>query len=513
MWAVAWWIFKLVLVAAISTGIGYLLRQKPERAKPAGKDAFELPTAEEGRPLPVLSGCRRIRGVNAISPLIYLYAQRSGSSKRPNTFYYYISLLLGVSHANLDRILQFWMAETCLWPVLNDPSVRASDGLTYAYINAGECWGGWRREGGARGAVHIQYGAEDQTLHPYLESKLGSNQPAYRGLVTLILENFYIGTVPVIKPISVLAKRTQKMTDGSEMWYLAKAAVGSDGDLNPIHFIYERLFCPITGLGKDLALCGASFQPAADTCYIEGYGISNLWDWAPDEIDSMINQVEEIIDGKLYMDPSTGKFEIGLIRPGYNPDLLDSFGPDDFWVETMPTSSPGKVPSKTIVRWHDRVNLQERPAVDDDIALLARQGGHPVVNELDYSAFVCDGDLANKIAARTQMVFSAMPKRYTLRALRTMSHLHETSIIKISYPALNIVSMIVRVMAIDRGSLSDGGCVIDVVEDVFGQAYTVYGSPPAAGTAPAEEESGERGIDEGLVDIVITVTASENGPY
>jgi hypothetical protein len=86
-----------------------------------------------------------------------------------------------------------------------------------------------------------------------------------------------------------------------------------------------------------------------------------------------------------------------------------------------------------------------------------------------------------------------------------MSHLHETSAIKISYPDLNVVSMIVRVAMIDRGSLSEGGCTLEVIEDVFGTAYTVYGSPPAAGAAPAAEELGTQYSDlDGSSTLVFT---------
>ena len=495
------WIINLLITMAIATGIAYLSYRKPKGPKPAGKDAFKLPTAEEGRALPILSGKRRILSPNSISPLLEFRVDKKGDT---GAFYYYIGLHMAWCIA-ADDFKQFWMAETCLWPTLNDPTSEAEDHQTYASVDASYCWGGYEREGGVRGSMDIQYGGPLQALNAYLEEKLGSSQPAYRGFVGTIMRNFYIGVWAGIKPPSGLLKRTDIHNDNTEMWYLAKANVGDD-DLNAIHFLYEQLFCKVGGLGKDISLLGDSFTAAADTCYTEGYGLSNVWDWSPDDIESMIHQVEEIIDGKIYIDPATGKFEIGLVRADYDPDdpSIESFGPADFWVENMPTSSAGTVPSKVIVKWHDKVNLQERPAFDDDIALLARQGGNPIVQEFDYSAFVCNGTLATKIACRMQSVFSAMPKRYTLHALRTMSHLHETSIFKMSYPVLNVTSMIVRVISIDRGSLTEGDCIIDVAEDVFGQAHTVYaspyGAPPASGATPAEEELTEVGEDELVID-------------
>jgi hypothetical protein len=120
--------------------------------------------------------------------------------------------------------------------------------------------------------------------------------------------------------------------------------------------------------------------------------------------------------------------------------------------------------------------------------------------KLDYSDFVCSGSLATTIANREQQQLTAMPKRYTLHAMRTMAHLHETSVIEISYPDLNITSMIVRVVTIDRGSLTEGEIILETVEDVFGTVYTVFATPPAAGESTASETITEGDQDQLVVD-------------
>lgn len=505
MWALLVFIFvKVIVPIAISYAIYELTKPKTPRQagpKPAGKDAFQYPTAEEGRPLPVLFGMRRIRGLNAVSGLLEYGTDevqiRVNHRRQTVGFKYNIGLHLGVCHAHIEGIKQIWFAETCVWPTPDDPTVLAADGMTGASPNAPGIWGGYEREGGVQGDINIQYGGAAQGLDSYLLSITGPDQPNYRGFTGMILVHpFYIGSQPMLKPISVIAKRTDtKHSDGTAIWYAAKSEVGAMSDLNAIHILYELIFDTVIGLAKDTSLVGDSFTTAADTCYSEGFGLSSVWDFAPDDIASMIQATEGIIDGRVYMDPSTGKFEIGLVRDDYTPGDLTEYGPDDFWVESMHAPAIGSVPSKTIVHWHDRTTLQSRPAVDDDIAILFRQGGREVVQEIDYSNFVCDGDLANTIAARDQRSASAMPKRLTLRALRTMADLYETAVIKITYPALNIESMIVRVVSIDRGSLSDGTCIINVVEDVFGQGYTSYGSPPAAETGSASETLTEQLLD------------------
>lgn len=57
------WNFVLWIVTSL---LSYLLQPKPEQPKPASLSDFDLPTAEEGRPIPVVFGTVTIRGPNVI---------------------------------------------------------------------------------------------------------------------------------------------------------------------------------------------------------------------------------------------------------------------------------------------------------------------------------------------------------------------------------------------------------------------------------------------------------------
>ncbi len=518
----AWipFILQSLAVMAISTGIALLLRKKLEGPKPAGKEAFQLPTAEEGRPFPVIAGKRKVKSPNAVSPIFYLWAKAKkvgggGFTKQYTAaYYYFIGLHLGVCQADIDGIKQFGLGDTCLWPTLDDPTSEAADGQTTLSINAYECWGGYKRGGGVKGTIGIQYGDAAQTLDSYLSTHLGSDQPAYRGFTGAIFKGLYIGTQPVIRNPWFLSKRTDKLSDGSAQWYSAKANIGDD-NLNAIHWLRELLTSTWIGLGKSTSLLDSTnWEAAADTCYSEGYGVSIVWDAPGEDVESMVQQIEELIDGKVYVDPSDGKIKIGLIRADYDVGSLETFDEADFWPEIMATSSPGQVPSRTVVLFHDRLTGKSRPASEPDIALLARQGAHPNIDTRDYAGLICDETLAGTVAAREQQQASAMPKRFTLHALRTMAHLHETSVIKISYPELNIASMVVRVVTIDRGQLDDGECLLEVVEDVFGTAYTTYATAPSEGASTAAETLGDRYLYENEVaEAAASVTSTETGPY
>lgn len=46
--------------------LGYMLMPKPKEPKPPSMDDFEAPTAEAGRPIPVIFGSIEITGVNTL---------------------------------------------------------------------------------------------------------------------------------------------------------------------------------------------------------------------------------------------------------------------------------------------------------------------------------------------------------------------------------------------------------------------------------------------------------------
>lgn len=56
------WAF--IIGFALALVVTYALAPKPESQPPAGLEDIEAPTAEEGKEIPVLFGCRELRGPN-----------------------------------------------------------------------------------------------------------------------------------------------------------------------------------------------------------------------------------------------------------------------------------------------------------------------------------------------------------------------------------------------------------------------------------------------------------------
>ncbi len=55
-----------VVLVLVSTALSLALAPKPPKPKPASLSDFDAPTAEEGRPIPVVFGTVLIRGPNVV---------------------------------------------------------------------------------------------------------------------------------------------------------------------------------------------------------------------------------------------------------------------------------------------------------------------------------------------------------------------------------------------------------------------------------------------------------------
>lgn len=71
----AW--FIPLLLAIIFNVIAYLLRPKPKRAKPPEAKDLDNPTADAGRPIPVVFGTVTVKGLNVL-----WYGDKSRENKK-----------------------------------------------------------------------------------------------------------------------------------------------------------------------------------------------------------------------------------------------------------------------------------------------------------------------------------------------------------------------------------------------------------------------------------------------
>ena len=197
-------------------------------------------------------------------------------------------------------------------------------------IDENYIFGGERSEGGISGYVDVLFGDTAQTQNSYLVGKLGSAITAFRGLMSFVLKQVYVGTSPYIKPWSFFCKRVGKQISGDNQWYREKAVIhprDEDGDdLNAAHIIRECLINKEWGLGYDADedLNDDYFKEAANILYDENFGLSILWD-QNNSIEDFIDSILECINGFLYQDLETGKLLLTLTRDPDFDNPYDSY--------------------------------------------------------------------------------------------------------------------------------------------------------------------------------------------
>jgi len=86
-------------------------------------------------------------------------------------------------------------------------------------------FGGEKREGGVSGTIDVEMGYPAQLPNAYLQTQLGSDVPAFRGVASLVFNQTYMGNNPYLKPWKFRAQRIQVTSNGEGQWYSAKASI------------------------------------------------------------------------------------------------------------------------------------------------------------------------------------------------------------------------------------------------------------------------------------------------
>ena len=391
-----------------------------------------------------------------------------GSSKKQIIGYKYS---LGVQavpcHGPIDKITKIEFDNKVAW------TGESTGGDIY--VNAPNLFGGESREGGVSGVINVDMGAADQVPNSYLASKLGGVIPAFRGVVSLVFNKFYMGMNPYIKAPAFWASRIHVRGNGSPQWYDAKAAIGED--MNPAHIIRECITDSSWGMGYlDADVDDSSFILAADQLYTEGMGISLLWD-ASMPIDEFIKEILRHIDGSLFVDRTSGKFVLKLVRDDYVIDdllLLDESSIEkitDFKRSTIDEL----VNSVTVIYW-DGSTGENNSVTVQDIALIGQQQGESN-KKIDFPGFT-NGVIATKVAERSLRALSSPLATCTLYTNRLAANLNIGDVFELSWADYGISSLTMRVTSIELGELSSNSVKINAIEDVFSISSNIY-SPPA----------------------------------
>jgi len=164
----------------------------------------------------------------------------SGGSKDVTIGYKYeLGIHMALCHGPIDSITRIEVDRRIAWEGLNTGGV--------INVSAPNLFGGNQREGGVSGRVSIEMGADDQAPNSYLESILGADVPAFRGVTCAVLEQVYTGNNPYLKPWSFRAQRIHTTSNGDLQWYDGKSEITKLSECEP--YTCDSLSSTILALG------------------------------------------------------------------------------------------------------------------------------------------------------------------------------------------------------------------------------------------------------------------------
>lgn len=141
-----------------------------------------------------------------------------GSSKKVTVGYkYYAGMHMVLCHGPVDYLREIRVDDKTL------TSLQMGSG-TYT-VNHPDLFGGEGREGGVSGVFDVMNGEDTQTQNSYLVSKLGNLVPAFRGVLSVVLRQMYLGINPYLKTWSYRASRIHVRQNGIAQWYDEKAEI------------------------------------------------------------------------------------------------------------------------------------------------------------------------------------------------------------------------------------------------------------------------------------------------
>ena len=252
-----------------STVLSALLQKKPKDATPSSAGDFQVPTAQEGRPISYVAGTCKVSGPNVVwwgDLLVNPVKKKSGGflgigAKKVTVGYKYsLGMDMALCHGGDDLTLVEVRVGDKVCPFTSS-TVGSPENYRALTIDQPELFGGSEKEGGIKGTVAFYRGVSTQQSDSYLTSQFGHTAPAYPGLCHAVLRGVYVGTSQYIKEWAFVVRRCPVP------FGMNAAKANINGDANPAYIVLDLMQSTEFGLGIPSARFDtASFQAADTLC-------------------------------------------------------------------------------------------------------------------------------------------------------------------------------------------------------------------------------------------------------
>lgn len=471
--------------------VGFLLtaffgpKPKIENAKAASLSDFNFPRADEGDPVPRWYGTNKFKGSNTIwqgdfESKAITKKVKTGlfSSKRQTIGYkYYVGLDLAVCLGPGFVFKRLWLGKYEIW----NGCLFAGNCQNIIDINLPELFGGQDKNGGVAGQIALYCGDYDQVQDSYLISKIDNDVPAYVGVAHMVFRKFYWGNSANIEPVYV---EGSYFTNSLNTYF---NVMPNGLDINPVECLYDLYVNGWGNLAIDPALINApQWRLAAQKVFNEGNGMSIIVGNSNTGAD-VSKQILKQINGTIFQNPSTGLFDLVLIRQDYVLADLPVLGPAQISsVNNFTKKLWNETTNRVRVKFTDRSQgyKEDTVAQADDFANIRFQKR---INAAEFAfPTIFDADLANTVAARELANLNVPLYQCELTADRSEVDLLPGQPFVLNWPEYGIQSVVMRVRKMGLGSLSDGKVTFGVVQDEFASDAVIIGKPSTSTTPPAD---------------------------
>jgi hypothetical protein len=449
-------------------------------------DQLDIPTAEIGKEIPVLFGTKKVTSPNVVW---YGDLRVYEKEKEDQTvgYNYYLGMHLALCH-DMQRLLAIEVDGRALW---GDPYGDGIGTDTSAHVWRSSFFGGFYAGGGIGGTFRFHDGNPNQMPNAYLASKLPTTWsggiPAFRGVASLVLEHVWVGDSDMIRPWHAWGRNIYYRSGLNNPVITLPNGIQA---MNPANLLAEIILNEKWGLGYTLDdIDVASFNSANSVLASENFGMCALWTQEA-EIGEFIKDLLNHIDAFLFSDIHTGKLRLKLIRDDFDIDNLPVFDEDNIIeVKSFKRNTYEESPNTLTIKFWDSDTGEKSSLTRSDIALVA-QAGRTISKTLEYP-LVAHKDTAEKLLSRDLQSLSTNLATATLETNLDGMRVSIGDPILMSWPRYGIDQIVLRVVSIKYGDLSDSKLRLECIEDVFSNSSAVYSQtgqaifqPPSQDAAP-----------------------------
>ena len=509
----------------------------------SGIGDFNIPTATEGRVVPIiLGGTVRVEAPNCVWYGDFAAVERTVTTgvifKREETigFTYELALQYALFKGEGYGITGIWIGDDQVFDHVTD-----AGGVPQAFVDVDrdDLFGGPDNGGGFQGRVRLHNGSDTQAASAYLATKGLDPLPAYRGTCYVMITN-----LGMLKRTGWLLETVAAETRGAnigesnnlryirvEVQTFSTVVQGGLGDTmllgNDHHFIgpdanpmdvayklyvnnrWGRSFPP-----SDVNL--TNFKAAAETVWAEGIGFTMLIDEQTTSSEIQ-DAIEQHCDCYIGPNPLTGQIEVTLSRADYTIGAeYQANASNILAVKKWSQGDWSQTFNRVRIRYTDRAkNWKETHAIELAAGNRIIQGTTKT-KEMRFQG-VHTAAVASKIAARTKRQVAQPAAQGQLELDRTAYLKRPGDIISLtSEKAGNAVNLPVRITKTQVGDTLRNSIVVDVVQDIDGTELATQAVPPASDfVPPVQAVIPFATLDQGAFELprLLALYSDEPNPY